>query len=30
MNIQYWNDVVVVGKAMGRTITLEMDDDQVD
>ena len=29
MNRHYWNEVVV-GKAMGRTITLEMDDDQVD
>ena len=29
VNRHYWNEVVV-GKAMGRTITLEMDDDQVD
>ena len=29
MNRHYWNEVVV-SKAMGRTITLEMDDDQVD
>ena len=29
MNRHYWNEVVV-SKAMGGTITLEMDDDQVD
>jgi len=29
MNSHYWNEVAV-GKAMGRTITLEMDDDEVD
>ena len=29
LNRHYWNEVVVKN-AMGRTITLEMDDDQVD